>query len=214
MPEQGDNHEVKRNEAGQDGAAEAARIEELEAALAEARAEAERQRELALRLGAELDNLRKRVQRDIENAHKYGLEKLAGELLAVRDSMELGLGAAGETTDVESLRQGIELTLKLLAQVMEKFGIEEIDPVNERFNPELHQAMATQPSARVPPNTVLSVMQKGYLLNGRLLRPALVIVATEARDGGEAGGEGAAEAPERDPAEGERQGKKRGGGKT
>lgn len=133
--------------------------------------------ELALRTQAELENLRKRTQRDIENAHKYALERLASELLAIRDSMELGLSASQESADVKSLREGAELTLKMLIQLMEKFEIREINPEKEKFNPELHQAMATQESDQLAPNTVISVMQKGYVLKDRLLRPALVIVA-------------------------------------
>ncbi len=130
-----------------------------------------------LRTRAEMENLQKRAQRDIENAHKYGLEKIANELLGVRDSMELGLGAAQENTDVESLREGAELTLKMLTQLMEKFGIKEVSPENQRFNPELHQAMTMQESEQLEPNTVIAVMQKGYTLNDRLLRPALVTVS-------------------------------------
>jgi molecular chaperone GrpE len=146
---------------------------ELEAALNKAR----ENWDLLLRARAELENLRKRAQRDIENAHKYGLEKIANELLIVRDSMELGLGAAQENADVQSLREGAELTLKMLVQVMEKFGIQQMDPAGQKFNPELHQAMTAQESSELEPNTVMTVMQKGYTLNDRLLRPALVTVS-------------------------------------
>ena len=133
--------------------------------------------ELALRTQAELENLRKRTQRDIEAAHKYSLEKIAQELLGVRDSMELGLSAINESTDIKSVREGIELTLKMLIQLMEKFEIQEIYPEQERFNPEFHQAMTMQESDKLAPNTVISVLQKGYRLKDRLLRPALVSVA-------------------------------------
>jgi len=129
-----------------------------------------------LRAAAELENVRKRAARDVENAHKYALERFAGELLAVRDSLEMGL-AAGEDADVESLRQGKEATLKLLASVMERFGVEAIDPLGEPFDPALHEAMTMQPSHDLEPGSVLTVFQKGYALNGRLLRPARVVVA-------------------------------------
>jgi molecular chaperone GrpE len=151
--------------------------ERLDAALAKA----EENWNLLLRARADLENLRKRSQRDIENAHKYGLEKIANELLAVRDSMELGLGAAQENTDVQSLREGVELTLKMLTQAMEKFGIQQLDPARQKFNPELHQAMTMQETNELEPNTVVTVVQKGYLLNDRLLRPALVTVAKAPR---------------------------------
>ena len=156
----------------------AARLAELEAELAEARREAEAQRDLALRTRADMDNLRKRTERDVENAHKYALERFALELLPVRDSLELGLAAAGDkAADVARLREGTELTLKMLTAALEKSGIVEIAPQGEKFNPDLHQAMATQPSSEVEPGCVMTVYQKGYTLNERLLRPALVIVS-------------------------------------
>lgn len=149
----------------------------LEEQLKAAQQKAQENWELALRVQAELENLRKRTSRDIENAHKYALEKLAAELLGVRDSMELGLSAAQESTDITSIREGVELTLKLLTQVMEKFDIREISPEGQKFNPELHQAMAMQETDKLEPNNVISVMQKGYILKDRLLRPALVTVS-------------------------------------
>jgi molecular chaperone GrpE len=131
-----------------------------------------------LRVAAELENVRKRAARDVENAHKFALERFAVELLAVRDSLEMGL-AAGEDADVESLRQGKEATLKQLTTIMERFGVEELDPQGEPFDPTLHEAMTMQPSAEVEPGSVLTVFQKGYALHGRLLRPARVVVAAE-----------------------------------
>jgi molecular chaperone GrpE len=145
--------------------------------LEEARAKAEENWDKLLRVQAEMENLRKRTARDLENARKYALEKFAGELLAVRDSLEMGLDAARGETDVEKIREGTELTLKMLAQVMEKFGIEPVDPGGERFDPDRHQAMSMQDNAELEPNTIMTVMQKGYLLNDRLLRPAMVIVS-------------------------------------
>lgn len=156
----------------------------LEEQLKAAQQKAQENWELALRAQAELENLRKRTHRDIENAHKYALEKLASELLAVRDSMELGLSAAQESTDIAGIREGVKLTLKMLAQVMEKFDIREVDPEGQKFNPELHQAMAMQETDKLEPNNVISVMQKGYTLKDRLLRPALVTVS-KAPSGGE-----------------------------
>ncbi len=134
-----------------------------------------------LRTAAELENVRKRAARDVENAHKFALERFVNELLAVRDSLEMGL-AAGEDADVESLRKGKEATLLLLTTVMERFGVKEVDPQGEPFDPALHEAMTMQPSAEVEPGSVLSVFQKGYALNGRLLRPAKVVVAAELED--------------------------------
>ncbi|WP_083250789.1 nucleotide exchange factor GrpE [Acidihalobacter aeolianus] len=130
-----------------------------------------------VRAQAELDNLRKRAERDLSNAHKYALERFANELLPVKDSLELGLEAARSADADASTREGIELTLRMFGQVLTKFGIEEVNPVGERFDPERHQAMTMQPSDEQPPNTVLAVMQKGYVLNERLLRPAMVVVA-------------------------------------
>jgi molecular chaperone GrpE len=135
-----------------------------------------------VRAAAELENVRKRAARDVENAHKFALERLAVELLAVRDSLEMGL-AAGDDADVESLRQGKEATLKQLVTIMERFGVEELDPQGEPFDPGLHEAMTMQPSADLEPGSVVTVVQKGYALNGRLLRPARVVVAAEVEDG-------------------------------
>ena len=130
-----------------------------------------------LRARAELENVRRRAERNVENSHKFALERFATELLPVKDSLELGVVA---DADLAKLREGTELTLKMLASAMEKFGIREVNPANERFNPELHQAMAVQTHATLPPNTVCAVYQKGYTLHERLIRPALVIVSQAA----------------------------------
>lgn len=150
---------------------------ELAAALAAAEARAEENWTRCLRTAAELDNVRKRAARDVERARAFGLEPFANELLQVRDSLEMGLDAAGAEPTVEALREGTMMTLRQLEAAMEKFGIEQIDPLGQVFDPTLHEAMVTQPSAEVAPDTVLEVVQKGYTLNGRLLRPARVIVA-------------------------------------
>ena len=131
-----------------------------------------------LRAAAEVENIRKRAARDVEHAHKFALEGFGRELLGVRDSLEMGLAAA-ESADADSLREGSEATLKLLTTALERFGIAEVDPEGEPFDPELHEAMTMQPSAETEPGSVLTVIQKGYTLNGRLLRPARVIVAAE-----------------------------------
>lgn len=134
-----------------------------------------------LRTKAEMDNIRRRTQKDLENAHKYALEKFIGELLAVKDSLELGVNAAQqENVTVDSLREGSEMTLSMLANLFEKFNVVELNPEGEKFNPDHHQAMSMQPTAEMEPNTVMAVMQKGYLLNDRLVRPAMVMVSKAA----------------------------------
>ena len=150
----------------------------LQARVGELQAKADEHWDRLLRTQAEMENLRKRSQRDVENAHKYALEGFASDLLGVKDSLEMGLNAASqEDSGVTSIREGTELTLKLLTQTMEKHNIMEINPLGEKFDPELHQAMNVLEDQNAAPNTVLMVIQKGYLLNGRLLRPALVSVA-------------------------------------
>lgn len=151
---------------------------ELTQLLEDARSKADEHWDQLMRTRAELDNLRKRSQRDLENAHKFALERFSQELLQVWDSLELGHQAAqDEAADVLKLREGTELTLKLLTDVMNKQGVEQIDPQDQPFNPEFHQAMTMQERDDVPANTVVGVVQKGYTLNGRLLRPAMVMVS-------------------------------------
>lgn len=131
-----------------------------------------------VRAQAEIENIKKRAQRDLENAHKYGLEQFAKELLVVIDSLELGIHASNsDNPEVIALKQGSELTIKQFESVFAKFNIEALNPVGLTFNPELHQAMTMQPSADSKPNTVIDVLQKGYILNGRLIRPARVVVS-------------------------------------
>ena len=149
--------------------------------------EAERRRadenwEKYLRAVAELENFRKRAARDLENTRKYAIERFAGEILGVADSLEMGI-AAGAAADATSLLEGKQATLKQLRKVLGDFGVEEIDPQGERFDPEYHEAMTMQPSAEAEPGSVLTVIQKGYRINGRLLRPARVIVAAEPQSG-------------------------------
>jgi molecular chaperone GrpE len=152
--------------------------EELRLLLEDARAKADEHWDLVLRTNAEMDNLRKRQQRELDAARKFALENFVSELLGVRDSLELGVQAATDpAADVNSLREGSELTLKLLNDVMSKFGVQQIDPEGEPFDPDLHQAMSMVPRDDVPPNTVVTVVQRGYTLNGRLVRPAMVMVS-------------------------------------
>ena len=131
----------------------------------------------ALRATAELENIRKRTSRDIENAHKYALERFVNELLPVIDSMELGINASQSAEDIESLREGMDLTLKKLFDCLEKFGVKAIDPAGEKFDPEWHEAVSMQEPEGSDSGLVVTVMQKGYELNGRLVRPAMVVVA-------------------------------------
>jgi molecular chaperone GrpE len=162
---------------------EPAQETELATLLEDARNKADENWNLCLRLQADLDNLRKRSERDLANAHKFALERFAQELLPVRDSLEMGLVTAADgQVDPARLQEGVELTLQMLTTALGKFGITEIDPQLERFNPDFHQAMSIQERADVEPNTVVTVVQKGYLLNDRLLRPAMVIVSHAPRE--------------------------------
>jgi molecular chaperone GrpE len=151
---------------------------ELAVQLAAAREEASKMRDQYLRSEAEMANLRRRVEKDVENAHKYGQEKLSRELLAVADNLERAvLSSESESADLVSLKKGVDLTLKGLKDLFVKFNIEAIDPEGNPFDPQLHQAMTMVENPNVEPNTVIAVMQKGYLLNGRLIRPAMVMVS-------------------------------------
>jgi len=155
-------------------------LDELTAALEAARTEADEYRSQFLRARAEMENIKRRHATELEKAHKFALDGFVRELLQVRDSLELGRSAAmDESADVAKLREGTELTLKLLGDVMEKFGVGLIDPIDQPFDPSFHQAISTQPRADVPPNTVVAVIQRGYTLNGRLVRPALVLVSQQ-----------------------------------
>lgn len=146
--------------------------------LEQARAKADENWDLLLRARAEQENLRRRHERELENAHKFALDNFVRELVPVWESLELGLNhAQGAHADADKLREGNELTLKILRDVMKKFGVEQLNPEGEPFNPDFHQAMAVQPRADLPPNQVAVVVQKGYSLHGRLVKPAMVIVS-------------------------------------
>ncbi len=149
-------------------------------ALAEAEQKAQDNWDKVLRSQADLENIKRRSEKDLQNAHKFGIEKFARELLPVADSLELGLSVeTAGSPEVQKLREGMELTLKQLQASLEKFNVVQVDPEGEKFNPEWHQAMAMQPTDEAEPNTVLKVYQKGYLLSDRLLRPAMVVVAQD-----------------------------------
>src|SRR5699024_635396 len=156
----------------------------LREALQQAEEEAEQNRDQALRAAAEADNVRKRAQRDVDAARKFALEKFVIELLGVRDSLDMGLKASEEQgADADKLAEGMELTGRMLATAMEKFGVEQVNPEGETFDPEQHEAVSMQETDAQGPNTVVSVMQKGYTLNGRVLRAAMVVVAKAPADG-------------------------------
>ncbi|EPH5797501.1 TPA: nucleotide exchange factor GrpE [Pseudomonas aeruginosa] len=155
------------------GAAEdlTARVQELEEQLAAAQ-------DQALRMVADLQNVRRRAEQDVEKAHKFALEKFAGDLLAVVDTLERGLEMSDPNDEaIKPMREGMELTLKMFDDTLRRYQVEALNPEGEPFNPEQHQAMAMQESALAEPGSVLKVFQKGYLLNGRLLRPAMVVVS-------------------------------------
>ncbi|HXC59747.1 MAG TPA: nucleotide exchange factor GrpE [Steroidobacteraceae bacterium] len=148
----------------------------LQAELEEARAQAAQQRDLVVRAAAELDNIRKRTARDVEQAHRFALEKFVQELLPVVDSLEMAGINAGKA-DAASLAAGQQATLKLLLKALEKFAVVSVDPQGAPFDPQRHEAIVMQESTTAEPQSVLQVVQRGYELNGRLLRPARVIVA-------------------------------------
>lgn len=150
--------------------------EELQQKLTETEEKASLNYDLMLRKQAEMDNLQRRVERDIANAHKYGLEKFVLDLLPIIDSLERAVVVSPDSS-AAAVIEGVSLTLKMLYSVLEKYNIQQVDPLAQPFNPELHQAVSTQVDNKSAPNTVLQVLQKGYLLNNRLVRPALVVVS-------------------------------------
>ncbi|MFK8016803.1 MAG: nucleotide exchange factor GrpE [Gammaproteobacteria bacterium] len=152
-------------------------VESLTEQLEKAREKAHDNWERCLRTAAEMDNVRKRAARDVENANKFAVERFAREMLSVRDSLEMGIAAAQDQPELEAHVEGSKMTLRTLDQVFEKFGVVTIDPDGGKFDPELHEAMAARPMDGVESGTVLEVVQKGFELNGRLLRAARVFVA-------------------------------------
>lgn len=151
----------------------------LEQELEAARNEAQQAKDDLLRVQAEMQNLRRRTEQDVEKAHKYGQERFANELLSVVDNLERALEAARDHEDerVKAIYDGVDLTLKSFQDMFSKFNIKAIDPLGEPFDPQRHQAMSTQENGDVEPNTVIAVMQKGYSLHDRVIRPAMVVVS-------------------------------------
>jgi molecular chaperone GrpE len=175
MNEQTRNEPTAPHEAD---AAPADDVESLRAQLAEAEAKAAENWDKALRASAELENVRRRVEREAAMAQKYALERVLGELVTVLDSLELGLKAvAGEDEETRKHLEGLQLTHRQFWATLERYGVSVIDPQGQPFNPELHEAVSMLESSEAAPNHVLSVMQKGYRLHERLLRPAMVVVA-------------------------------------
>lgn len=163
------NPEIAPSDATETVETLSARVAELEAQL----------RDQQLRTQAEIQNIHRRAERDVSNAHKYALEKFAGSLLDVVDNLERALGATpSDDPAYKALHEGVSLTHKLFVDTLKRFAVEAVDPVGAPFDPEQHQAVSMQPSATAEPNTVTAVFQKGYTLSGRLLRPAMVVVAT------------------------------------
>lgn len=150
----------------------------LEEEIARLTAKISEQSDSVLRAQAEMQNVRRRAERDVENARKFALEKFTADLLPILDSLERALEAADQLDNsvVKAMRDGVELTLKMFLDTMTKYGVQQLNPVGEPFNPEFHEAMSMVPNAELPPNSVMAVMQRGYTLNGRLIRPAMVVV--------------------------------------
>ena len=173
--EQADQPHESQTPAGDELTAALEKLGEAERAAAQARDD-------LLRVQAEMQNLRRRTEQDVEKAHKYSLEKFSIELLTVMDNLERALSAAAEHDDetVKAIHDGVDLTLKSFSDCFGRFNIAAVDPLGEPFDPAVHQAMTIQENPDVEPNTVIAVMQKGYTLHGRVIRPAMVVVSKEA----------------------------------
>lgn len=174
VPEQPETESVEQDQAegqAEDGGDTEGSVEDLQSEIASLKEE-------VLRTHADMQNLRRRVERDVENAHKYALDKFVGDLLSVVDNLERATSSIDpEEEATKAVGEGVELTLKSFLDVLRRFNVEQLDPKGEAFNPDQHQAMTMVPNPDVAPNTVLDVFQKGYLLNGRLVRPAMVVVS-------------------------------------
>ena len=174
-----DEFEETTNESADENNAEQDPLEQAAAKLVECEEAAQRAKDDLLRVQAEMQNVRRRAEQDVEKAHKYGQEKFSIELLAVVDNLERSLEVASNNEDetVKAIYEGVNLTLKSFLDCFTKFNIEAVDPLGEPFDPQLHQAMSIQENAECEPNTVIAVMQKGYTLHGRVIRPAMVMVS-------------------------------------
>ena len=154
------------------------KLSPLQQQLATAVAAAQEEKDRALRIAAEMENLRRRSAQDVEKAHKFALEKFAGELLPVIDSLERALELADRDNEtLKPMMEGVELTLRAMLTTVGKFGVEQVNPMGDAFDPNRHQAISMVENGNVAPNSVMAVMQKGYELNGRVIRPAMVMVA-------------------------------------
>ncbi|WP_462157903.1 nucleotide exchange factor GrpE [Pseudoalteromonas sp. GB56] len=172
------SEQVQQEQAPEQEQSVEAELAALYAELEAAKETIEAQKDSVVRAAAEVENIRRRAAQDVEKAHKFALEKFANELLPVIDNLERAIEFADKENEaIAPVLEGVEMTAKSFVEAVAKFNVEVVNPQGEAFNPELHQAMAMQPSEDVSPNTVLAVMQKGYTLNGRLLRPAMVMVS-------------------------------------
>jgi molecular chaperone GrpE len=177
-PEQNSSPPDATQAEGTEGGAPApSETERLAAELAVAEEQLKESRDAQLRAFAEMENVRRRAQKDVESAHRFGVERFAADMIEVRDTLELGIAASAQAADAGSMLEGMSATLRMIDKAFDKAGIAVLDPQGEGFNPEFHEAMVTQPSADQAPGTILHVVQKGFTLNGRLLRPARVIIA-------------------------------------
>lgn len=184
--------EAQTESSDQESSEAPATLEELTAQLAEAQASAEENWDQLLRAKAEVENIRKRAEREASQARKYGLESIARELLPIYDSLNLGLAdLEKEDASIGTAREGVKLIAQMMGKLMDQFSIREIDPAGEVFDPEAHQAMSMQETTEQPANTVIQVLQKGYRLNDRILRPAMVIVAKAPEEQADMSGNGA-----------------------
>ncbi|WP_415892681.1 nucleotide exchange factor GrpE [Neptuniibacter sp. PT8_73] len=168
--EQGEAEQVAAEETAQDA-------DKLAADLAAAVAEVETLKDQMLRVQADAQNVRRRAEQDVEKAHKFGVEKFANEMLPIVDSLERAIEAFGDDEAVKPMKEGVEMTMNMFLSGLAKFQMEQVNPQGEAFDPALHQAMSMVESPDAKPNTVIAVMQKGYTLHGRLVRPAMVVVA-------------------------------------
>ncbi len=155
--------------------------QDVQSLLVEAQTQAAQHYDSLLRLQADMENLRRRTEREIDNAKKFALERIVNDLLPVLDSMEMGLQASAQAAnEQDTIRQGLEMTVKMFQDVMQRFSVEAVDPIGQKFNPQEHEAMTMQPSAEHEPNTVMFTVQKGYKLHGRVVRPARVVISAAA----------------------------------
>lgn len=177
MPEQNKPVEEKVEDITINEGATAGCCEDLNAEIEKLKAEAAAAKDQALRATAEIQNIRRRAEQDVEKAHKFALDRFAGDIINVADNLERALGSVDQADEKQkSIREGVELTLKSLVDTLAKHGVQQLDPKGEPFNPQQHEAIAMVPNPAMEPNSVMDVMQKGYLLNGRVLRPARVVV--------------------------------------